>query len=464
MAAARLLQARDFGVRGDGQGLETAALQQALDAAAEQGATLVLGPGVYRSGALFLKSGSTLRLEAGATLLGSRALADYPLLPTRIAGIEMAWPAALLNVVGQHDVALVGEGTIDGDGQVFWDSYWRLRQDYEPRGLRWAADYDAQRPRLLQVFESSRVRINGTGAGLLLRRSGFWTLHICYSEQVTVERLTIRNNEEGRGPSTDGIDIDSSRQVQIRQVDIAVNDDALCIKAGRDADGLRVDRPTEDLLIEDCIVRDAAAGITFGSETSGGFRQVTLRRLKVLAPVPVGILFKSAPTRGGGGSALRLHDIELDGVPVVLRITMNWNPAYSLAALPPALADEAPAHWRGLTTPVPRERGMARLRDVRIEGLRARAARSAFEVDAYEEAPLQDFVLRDLDIEAQRGGHIRDVSGWRFEQCRLQLADSPIALASSQGLQGLPDGSWQLDPTLGRRDVSALSFSEQDVL
>ncbi len=454
----RTLQARDFGARGDGLGLETAALQQAIDAAAASGATVLLGPGRYRSGALFLKSGMRLRLEVGACLLGSQDLADYPLLPTRVAGIEMAWPAALLNVIGQQDVEIGGAGIIDGDGQTFWDSYWTLRRAYEPRGLRWAADYDAQRPRLIQIFESSRVRV---GDGLLLRRSGFWTLHICYSQQVTVDGLTIRNNDEARGPSTDGIDIDSSRQVLIQHADIAVNDDALCIKAGRDADGLRVARCCEDVLIQDCIVREGAAGITFGSETSGGFRDVEVRRLTVLAPVPVGILFKSAPSRGGGGQGLRLREIGLLDVPVVLRVTMNWNPAYSLARLPEAI-DEPPAHWQVLSTPVPPEQGMARLREVRIEDLRARGALTAFEVDAFDAAPLQDFAFSRLDIEARRGGHIRDTQGWRFEHCRLQFADAPIAVADSSSLHGLPAGSWVAAPALARRDVSALGYDDQD--
>ncbi|WP_457326409.1 glycosyl hydrolase family 28-related protein, partial [Roseateles sp. P5_E11] len=169
---------QDFGARGDGITLDTRALQAAIDAAALQRTELRLPPGIYLTGSLFLKSGMTLRLDRGATLLGSRNLADYPPLATRVSGIEMRWPAALVNIYGEHDVGLVGEGCIDGDGQVFWDSYWALRASYEPRGLRWASDYDAQRPRLIQVFEAARIHI---GDGLLLRRSGFWTLHLCYS-------------------------------------------------------------------------------------------------------------------------------------------------------------------------------------------------------------------------------------------------------------------------------------------
>jgi polygalacturonase len=80
-----------------------------------------------------------------------------------------------------------------------------LRKGSEPRGLRWASDYDAQRPRLIQIFKSSQVKLSN----LLLKRSGFWTVQICYSHDVIVDGITIRNNEGGRGPSTDGIDIDS---------------------------------------------------------------------------------------------------------------------------------------------------------------------------------------------------------------------------------------------------------------
>ena len=96
-----------------------------------------------------------------------------------------------------------------------------------------------------------------------------------FGVQIRVDGLRIRNNDDGRGPSTDGVDIDSSRRVLVRRVDIAVNDDAFVIKAGRDADGLRVNRPTRDVLIANCRVRDGATGIAFGSESSGRLRAHT---------------------------------------------------------------------------------------------------------------------------------------------------------------------------------------------
>jgi hypothetical protein len=125
-----------------------------------------------------------------------------------------------------------------------------------PEGLRWAADYDSRRPRLIQIFNAKHVTLSGP----LLTRSGFWTVHICYSDDVHVDGVTIRNNVGGRGPSTDGIDIDSSKHVLVEHADISVNDDALCLKAGRDADGLRVNRPDEDIVVRDSTVRRRRRG------------------------------------------------------------------------------------------------------------------------------------------------------------------------------------------------------------
>jgi polygalacturonase len=174
-AAPKIFLANDYGAKADGLTLNTTSLQKAIDAAAVVGGTVSVKPGIYLTGSLFLKSGVTLDLPEGATLIGSQKLEDYPMLPTRIAGIEMTWPAALINVRDEQRVKLTGKGTVDGDGPIWWKSYWDLRATYEPKGLRWASDYDARRPRLILIQNSSEVQLGG---GLLLKRSGFWTVQI----------------------------------------------------------------------------------------------------------------------------------------------------------------------------------------------------------------------------------------------------------------------------------------------
>jgi polygalacturonase len=356
-------------------------------------------------------------------------------MPTRVAGIEMTWPAALINVYEQSGVTISGKGVIDGDGKMWWDKYWKMRrEDYEPRGLRWAVDYDCQRPRLIQIYRSSGVDLSG----LTLKRSGFWTVHICYSLGVKVDGVTIRNNQGGLGPSTDGIDIDSSMGVLVQHCDIDCNDDAICFKAGRDADGLRVNRPTRGVVIRDNVVRGGAAGITFGSETSGGIHDVQVYRMRVLAGVPIGILFKSASTRGGTVSDIRIHDMEMQGVGSVFDVNFNWNPSYSYAKIPDGIKT-FPEYWRVLTEPVPPEQGLPHLRDIEVSKIKATGARQAFAVASYKDSPLTHLQFHDLDIEAATAGNIQYADGWKFSEVKLKIGDgSKVAVKDSQRVTGLP--------------------------
>jgi hypothetical protein len=109
------------------------AIQKAIDTAAPKHEIVSLKPGTYLTGALFLKSGVTLNVPEGVTLTGSQDIKDFPDLPTRIAGIEMTWPAALINVRDQHDVIITGKGTIDENGAVWWQVYRDTLKVYLPR-------------------------------------------------------------------------------------------------------------------------------------------------------------------------------------------------------------------------------------------------------------------------------------------------------------------------------------------
>ncbi len=421
-AAGPVFSVATYGAVADGTTLTTAAIQRTIDAcAAHGGGTVIIPAGRYLTGALFVKSGVRLRIETGATLLATTDEKAYPQLPTRIGGIEMVWPAALLNVYGQHDVAIEGPGSADGNGPYWWRKFWDLRKAYDRRGLRWAADYDCQRVRLVTVWKSSDVTLSG----LHLRRSGFWTVQVTYCDHVTVDGITIADNfmSEGvKGASTDGVDVDSSRYVLVQHCDIDNNDDDICLKAGRDADGLRVNRPTEYVVVRDNVCRRGGGVVSFGSETAGVIRHVVAYRDTGIG-TNEGLRFKSTRNRGGGVEDVLIRDITLTNVPYPFTFTFDWNPAYSNVTIPAGMK-HVPAMWRVVAEPVvPPERGYPYIHDVTIENVRAVGARRILTASGLPEKPLGSVTWRSIDAEGAQAGFVRYARDWTMSGVRFHTSD-----------------------------------------
>ena len=413
--------------------LATEAIQNAIDACSKNGGGIVaFNPGSYLSGSIFIKEGVNFRIDKGVTILGSQNLADYPDMETRVAGLEMVWPAALINIIAQKNAMITGEGTVNAQGKPFWDSYWSMRKDYEAKGLRWIVDYDCKRPRTVVIANSSDITVKG----ITLQQAGFWTVHVLYSDHVTCDGLTIRNNIGGHGPSTDGIDIDSSSYVLVQNSDIDCNDDNFCLKAGRDWDGLRVNRPTEYIVIRDCISRAGGGLITFGSETSGGIRHLLAYNLSARG-TGVGLRFKSASTRGGVVEDIHLRDIRMDGVRVAVEVSMNWNPSYSYSTLPDGYdISTVPVHWRKMLTKVePVERGIPEFKDIHISNITVSDGSTAISAAGTPQSTIKDFTFQNLNIEADNAGRISHAIGWKFENVSIKTPDgATVDVSNSENM------------------------------
>ncbi|HSE33675.1 MAG TPA: glycosyl hydrolase family 28 protein [Pyrinomonadaceae bacterium] len=414
---------------GDGVTNSTKEIQTAIDDCAKAGGGVVtFKPGNYVTGALFLKSNVHMRIDSGVTLLGSQDDSDYASIPTRIAGIEMKWPAALINVNDGRNVKISGGGTIDGRGEKWWDKYWTLRRQYEPRGLRWASDYDADRVRLMVVWKSSDVTIEN----LSLKRSGFWTVQVVYSDHVTVDGIKITDN---KGPSTDGVDIDSSTHVLVQNCDIDNNDDDICLKAGRDYDGLRVNRPTEYVVIRNNITRRGGGIISFGSETSGGIRKVVAYQNRGIG-TSEGIRFKSAKTRGGFVEDILIRDIKMENVPLPFTFTLNWNPSYSYATIPKDVTN-VPPYWIALSTPVmPPERGFCEFRNITIENVEIVNAARVFTASGLPEKPIINVKFANVTAQGVDAGHIDYAHNWTMRNVKLKTkSGAPVKISNSNNVE-----------------------------
>ena len=414
----------DFGACNDGTSLATKEIQKAIDAAAECQGEVYLPAGIYLTGSLFLKSNLSFHLGKDAVLLGTTEENEYPFVFSRVAGVEMEWPTGILNVLHESNVRIYGEGTIDGQGEYWWNKYWGtdrlggMRREYEAKGLRWAVDYDCTRPRNIIVFGSQDIVLEDFHC----IRSGFWNVHLCYSENITVRNITIDQNQ---GPSTDGIDIDSCKKVLVEGCTISCNDDNICIKSGRDADGLRVNRICEDIVIQNCKLL-LGAGITLGSETSGGMRNITIRGIK-FDGTECGFRLKSARTRGGTLEQVTVEDLEMVDVAYPFSFQFNWNPAYSYCEVPKDYKGEIPKRWDLLTGKVAEEDGMPHARNIMIQGVTATHRREykgvseAFDIQGFEDSPFENFTFRDIAIEAKEFGRIQGTKNFIWEGLTLSI-------------------------------------------
>lgn len=304
----------DFGARGNGRTVNTAAIQRAIDTAhAAGGGRVVVPAGTFRSGALFFRPGVDLEIVRGGVLKATVDPADFPVVSTRFEGVERDWRCAFLNFDRSRNVRVFGEGTVDGSGVE-----WTAGVPFGPAG----------RPRLICFTACD----GGSIAGLRLREQASWCVHVLYTRGFELADLDIRSAHNI--PSSDGLDIDSSSEVTARRVFIDVNDDCVSIKSGKDADGRRVGRPSENILIEDCHFAYGHGGVAMGSEISGAIRNVTVRNCRMDGDNWGPIRFKSQPSRGGIVEDITFENIVLNDTRSMIDCNMEWRMVGRLA--PPA--------------------------------------------------------------------------------------------------------------------------------
>jgi len=318
-----------FGAMPGGETLNTAAIQAAIEAAAaEGGGRVVIPAGVFRCGSIFLKQGVALHLAEGAVLKGSENIEDYPKLNTRIEGHFEPWRMALVNASGLTGLRISGPGKFDGSGPVYWRAFWQRRKE-NPR----ATNLEVERPRLMFIERCTDVRIEHTA----LEDAGFWNLHLYRCRDVVVEnvRITIPSSTpELRGPSTDGIDIDSSQNITVRQCYISTHDDNIALKgskgpfADQDADS----PPVENILVEDTEVGDGNGLITCGSEATL-VRNVTVRNCVMTGHATM-LTLKLRPDTPQHYENITMENIRLAGSGRLLKVA-PWMQFFDLKGQPP---------------------------------------------------------------------------------------------------------------------------------
>ncbi|HET7346374.1 MAG TPA: glycosyl hydrolase family 28 protein [Acidobacteriaceae bacterium] len=257
----------EFGAVADGKSVNTKAIQDAIDhLAARRGGTVIIPRGIFVSGALFFKPKVHLHLEAGAVLRCSTDMANFPARRTRIEGhFEDKFTPALINATNCDGLQITGEGTLDGAGRPIWDLFWKLRNAApDPRNF---PNIGIPRARLALIEHSRGVRIEG----VTFRDSQFWNLHIYNCDGVLVRQTRFEVPDDYRqAPSTDGVDIDSSRNVTVDGCFFSVTDDCIACKGSRGPHAMedKSSPPVERIRVRNCVYKRGGGVLTLGSEAT----------------------------------------------------------------------------------------------------------------------------------------------------------------------------------------------------
>ncbi len=294
--AARDYIITDFGAKSDTTVLCTAVLQQCIDqCSANGGGRVVVPAGQYKIGSIVLHSNVNLHLELGATLYGSTDLQDYRRMTTSYKSLRTHTPTIqLIYADAVENVVIDGYGTIDGQGRVFPKLSWN--------------DEGITRPHLLRFIQSRDIVIRD----ITLRNSGCWMQHYLACDRVRIDgiKVTNRNNY-----NNDALDLDGCHDVIVRGVIADSDDDGITLKSTSP-------RLCEDIAIENCIVSSHCNAVKLGTETNGGFRNISIRGIVVKPSEDQSTQFFGRP-RGTSALSLEIVDgglmenVSVDGMTIV---------------------------------------------------------------------------------------------------------------------------------------------------
>jgi polygalacturonase len=327
--------ARDFVVTnyaavGDGTTDCSEAFKAAMAAChAAGGGRVVVPSGVFLTGPIHLLSQVNLHLAAGATIRFTTNPAAYlPVVFTRYESTEVMNYSPLVYAFGQTNIAVTGEGVLDGQGAA-WHQ-WRDRWGADAKLSVALGDRDVPvaerifgaghylRPNFVQPVRCRNVLIDG----VKIINSPMWTLNPLYCTNVTIRAVTV----ETTGPNTDGCDPDSCTDVWIKGCTFSNGDDCIAVKSGRDHDGRRVGIPCQNIVIQDCRFAAGHGGVTMGSETAGGIRNVFAERCHFDSPdLDMAMRFKSNPARGGYVEDIYLRDCQVKKAKYGVHLTLRYG-------------------------------------------------------------------------------------------------------------------------------------------
>jgi DNA sulfur modification protein DndE len=436
-----------YGARPDGQTLNTAAIQKAIDACSEKGGTVLIPRGLWLTASLELKSNVNLHVAQGALVQFSSKLSDYHLIKTTWEGEEAVRNQAPLYGHDLENIAITGKGTFDGAGDA-----WRMVKKSKLNETQWQkllasggmlnekkdtwyptaqslkgstankpgilkpgqqpnlADYndvkDFLRPNMLSLTRCKQILLEG----FTIQNSPAWTIHPLLCDNITVRNVTARNPWYGQ--NTDALDLESCRNGVVEGCTFDVGDDGICIKSGRDEQGRKRGAPTENFIIRDTKVYHAHGGFVIGSEMSGGARNIYVSNCTFMG-TDVGLRFKTARGRGGV-----VENIFVDGVDMtdIAGEAKDPVPLLGESTAPPVMKAE------------PLNEGTPQFRNFRIRNVTCKGAATGILVRGLPEMAIKDIRIENTVIESQKGLVCQEAENIQLKNVALYSTDTTPVL------------------------------------
>lgn len=463
----------NYGAKGDGQFLNTHAINQAIQACSERGGGVVLIPaGLWLTGPIEMQSNVNLHLKRDAVLTFTKDFNEYKLVESNWEG-EPAWrnqnPISGKNL---NNIAITGEGIIDGNGGTWrmvkkskltasqWKNLTASGGVVDPENNIWypsassfkgskekkagvirpgttAADFkevkDFLRPNLLVFTNCKRVLLEG----VTIQNSPAWNVHPLLCEDLILRKLSVRNPWYGQ--NGDGVDIESCKNVLIEDCTFDVGDDGICIKSGRDKAGRDRAKPTENVVIRNNIVYHAHGGFVIGSEMSGGARNIWVEDCSFIG-TDIGLRFKTTRGRGGVVENIFINNINMIDIPgEAILFDM-----YYAAVDPVPMAGEKREAVKTVMLPVTEE--TPQFKNFYIKNIRAKGASKGIFLRGLPEMHIQNIWIENATLEANKGIEIIEASHVNLKNITLKTTESnPLISINSSTAINL-DNIQAIDP------------------
>ncbi|WP_142685292.1 glycoside hydrolase family 28 protein [Chitinophaga polysaccharea] len=428
-----------YGAIADGITLNTAAINKAIATCSMKGGGVVLVPeGLWLTGPVEMKSNVNLHLKSGATLLFTPDKNQYPLVEGSYEGRSAARNQSPVSGSGLHDIAITGKGIIDGNGDVWravgkgqmTESEWKKKIAsggvLGKNGNEWypseqykkakeegmsmllvpgkpLADFavmkDFLRPNLVALTNCERVLLEG----ITFQNSAAWCLHPSLCEDLTLRNLLVKNPSYAQ--NGDGADIESCRNFLVEGCIFDVGDDAICIKSGKDEEGRKRGKPTENGIVRNSTVYKAHGGFVIGSEMSGGARNIFVYNCTFIG-TDKGLRFKSTRGRGGVVEKIFAKNIFMKDI---VEEAVFFDLYYFVKFATDSKRDERPQVNEG--TPV--------FRDMEFDNIICNGAKKAIFIRGLPEMPVKNIRITNSVFKTVIGKELTDADNIVLDNVRL---------------------------------------------